>query len=69
MTHEWVDADFSLYVDDGNVFASGLTFDTAALCTATAANQVLAWLKSFGLTVDREKTETMFFHPPNPSPS
>jgi hypothetical protein len=69
MTREWVDADFSLYVDDGNVFTSGPTFDSAAICAATAANKVLVWLRSFGLSVDAEKTEAMFFHPPNPSPS
>jgi hypothetical protein len=68
MTQEWVDADFSLYVDDGNVFASGPTFDSAALCAATAANKVLVWLQSFGLTIDADKTEAMFFHPSNPSP-
>src|SRR5580698_2995696 len=60
MTASWDNANFSLYVEDGNVFASGPTFDLAALCAATAANKVLGWLRTFGLMVDGDKTEVMF---------
>jgi hypothetical protein len=66
-TQGWDHADFSLYVDNGAVFASGPTFESAAAHAAEGANMVLCWLRDFGLTVDGEKMEVMFFHPAKPS--
>jgi hypothetical protein len=66
-TQSWEHADFSLYVDDGAVFTSGPTFDSAATHAAQGANEVLQWLCRLGLTVDREKMEAMFLHPAKPS--
>jgi hypothetical protein len=66
-TQDWDHADLSLYVDDGAVFASGPTFDSAAMHAANGANEVLRWLQRLGLTVDGDKTEAMFFHPAKPS--
>jgi hypothetical protein len=66
-TQAWTHADLSLYVDDGAVFVSGLTFDSAMAYAAQGANEVLRWLHCFGLTVDGEKMECMFFHLAKPS--
>jgi hypothetical protein len=43
-TQGWDYTDFSLYVDDRAVFASGPTFDLAAGYAAWGANEVLWWL-------------------------
>jgi hypothetical protein len=66
-TAGWDHADFSLYVDDGAVYASGATFDSVAAHVARGANEVLRWLRRLGLTVNGEKSEAMFFHPAKPS--
>jgi hypothetical protein len=66
-TQRWDHVDFSLYIDDGAIFASGPTFDSAATHAARGANEVLVWLRRFRLTIDGEKSEVMFFHPPKPS--
>jgi hypothetical protein len=66
-TQCWEHANFSLYVDDGAVFASSPTFDSAATHAAQGVNDILQWLHQLGLTVDGEKMEAMFFHPAKPS--
>jgi hypothetical protein len=68
-TSAWEHVDFSLYVDDGAVFASGPTFNSAAAHAARGVNEVLRWLRRLGLTVNGEKTEAMFFHLAKPSRS
>jgi hypothetical protein len=66
-TQGWEHADFSLYVDDGVVFASGPTFNSVASHTVDGMNQVLQWLHCLGLTINRDKTEALFFHLARPS--
>jgi Reverse transcriptase (RNA-dependent DNA polymerase) len=62
----WEDQDLSLYVDDGLIFASAPTFNSAAAKVVSASAQAFTWLRSFGLKIDLDKTEFMFFHPPHP---
>ena len=59
----WDDTDLSLYVDDGNIFASSPTYQGTAMKLTRAANQVFSWLHQSGFSIDRDKCEVMFFHP------
>jgi Reverse transcriptase (RNA-dependent DNA polymerase) len=61
----WEEADLSLYVDNGAIFTSGPTFNSAATKAAKAGAAVFSWLRSFGLAADTNKTEVMFFEPPH----
>src|SRR6266850_4306162 len=67
-SYDWDDVDLSLYVDDGNIFASGPTFSSAVAKVSTAWDQVRAWLTLAGLLADFDKTEFMFFHPSRVTP-
>jgi Reverse transcriptase (RNA-dependent DNA polymerase) len=60
----WEQADLSLYVDNGAIFALGPTFHSAVAKAAQAGSAVFSWLRRFGLSADTEKTEVMFFTPP-----
>jgi hypothetical protein len=60
----WDDAELSLYVNDGNIFASRPTFTHAACIVKRHLEEVVTWLRELGLTIDSDKTEFMFFHPP-----
>src|SRR5579863_8285268 len=59
----WEDADLSLYVDDGAIFASGPTFLSASQKVVKYFQFVRRWMADFGLSLDTDKTEFMFFHP------
>jgi hypothetical protein len=59
----WDDADLTLYVDDGNIFASSPTYQGTADKLAQAARQVFLWLRDSGFSIDTEKCKLMFFHP------
>jgi hypothetical protein len=63
LAETWEDSDLTLYVDDGNIFASSPTFNGTAAKLTTAAKSVFSWLKLLGFSVDPEKCEVMFFHP------
>jgi Reverse transcriptase (RNA-dependent DNA polymerase) len=60
----WEEADLSLYVNNGAIFASGPTFHSTVAKATQAGSAVFSWLRRFGLTADAEKTEVMFFTPP-----
>jgi Reverse transcriptase (RNA-dependent DNA polymerase) len=60
----WEEADLSLYIDDGAIFASGPTFHSAVAKAAQAGTVVFSWLRCFGLSADADKPEVMFFTPP-----
>ena len=59
----WEDTDLTLYVDDGNIFASSPTYNATAAKLTKAAQQVFSWLHDSGFSVDNDKCEVMFFHP------
>ena len=63
LAETWDDTDLTLYVDDGNIFASSPTYEGTAAKLTKAANQVFSWLHQSGFTIDREKCEVMFFTP------
>ena len=63
LTELWDDTDLTLYVDDGNIFASGPTYHATANKLARAAQQVFTWLHDSGFSIDTEICELMFFHP------
>jgi hypothetical protein len=63
LAETWDDMDLTLYVDDGNIYASSPTYEGTAAKLTKAANQVFTWLHQSGFTVDKEKCELMFFHP------
>ena len=59
----WTDTDLTLYVDNGNIFASSPTYEATTAKLTRAANQVSVWLQQAGFSVDKDKCEVMFFHP------
>ena len=63
----WDDTDLTLYIDDGNIFASSPTYQATAAKLSKAANNVFLWLQDTGFSIDKEKCEVMFFHP-KPTP-
>ena len=63
LAETWNDADLTLYVDDGNIFASSPTYEGTAAKLTKAAEQVFSWLQQSGFTIDKDKCEVMFFHP------
>jgi hypothetical protein len=62
-TEEQTDADLSLYVNDGCIYASAPTFIGATTKACNTASLLITWLKRFGLEIDMDKTEAMFFYP------
>ena len=63
LAETWDDTDLTLYVDDGNIFASSPTYGATAEKLTRAAHQVFSWLHDSGFSVDKDKCELMFFHP------
>ena len=63
LADRWQDTDLTLYVDDGNIFASSPTFQGTADKLSNAARSVFQWLHQSGFSIDSEKCEFMFFHP------
>ena len=55
--------DLTLYVNDGNIFASSPTYHATAAKLTKAAHQVFSWLQQSGFSIDKDKCEIMFFHP------
>ena len=62
-TKAWEDKDLTLYVDDGTIYTSSVTFQSAADKVIDAFSEVLGWLTELGPQIDINKTEPMFFHP------
>ena len=60
---QWINNDLTLYVNNGCILASSPTFLSKAENLTSAANETFKWLLSFGLSVDKDKCEVMFFHP------
>ena len=58
----WEDTDLTLYVDDGNIFASSPTYNATTAKLTKAAHQVFSWLHDSGFSIDKDKCEVMFFH-------
>ena len=59
----WEDTDLTLYVNDGNIFASSPTYNATADKLTKAAHYVFSWLRDSGFSVNQDKCEVMFFHP------
>src|SRR5487761_1260437 len=65
----WDKSDLSLYVDDGSIFSSNVTFQSATDEAVKRFQEVLFWLKDFGLSADMDKTEIMYFRRRRLAPS
>ena len=63
LAKSWDDTDLTLYIDDGNIFASELTYKATADKLTKAAQQVFSWLQDSGFSIDTDKCKFMFFHP------
>jgi hypothetical protein len=63
----WTDKTVQLYVDDGAIFASGVTARSALRTAAVGLEEVTAWLGRQGLKTDADKAEAMVFLPPRPN--
>jgi hypothetical protein len=61
------DADLTLYIDDGCIYASKPTFLVVAAKVTHTFEIVWDLLAHLGLKVDKDKTEIMFFSTPRPS--
>ncbi len=59
--NQWQDSRLYMYVDDRNILAWGPSYHL--VCTRLAARYAdcLAWLESAGLTIEKEKTEAIFY--------
>src|SRR5487761_1253759 len=65
----WDKSDLSLYVDDGSIFTSNVTFQSVTDEAVQRFHEVLSWLRDFGLLADMDKTEIMYFRRHCLSPS
>ena len=63
LAESWNDTNLTLYVDNGNLFASSPTYQGTADKLTKAAQQVFLWLQQSGFSIDVDKCEFMFFHP------
>jgi hypothetical protein len=63
----WTDKTVQLYVDDGAIFASGVTTQSALRTAAQGLEEATAWLAHQGLRTDADKAEAMVFLPPRPN--
>ena len=59
---KWAFSSLALYVDDGNILATGATFSAATTRCAERFHKVVTWLNQNGLTIDGDKTEYMTFN-------
>jgi hypothetical protein len=64
---DFQNADLTLYVNNGCIFASGPTFISALDKVTDTFSMTLNFLTHMGLEIDGDKTEVMFFVPPCPS--
>ena len=64
LTSMWEHSDLTLYVDDGCIFALSSTFGAVTARIQTAAHDVRRALQNLGLSINTDKTEIIFFHPP-----
>jgi hypothetical protein len=62
LAESWDNANLTLYIDDGNIFTSGPTYQATADKVSKAAKQVFTWLHDSGFSIDTKKCELMFFH-------
>jgi hypothetical protein len=59
----WSDKTVQLYVDDGAIFASGTTIQSAIAKATSTLEEVTEWLAANGLRTDADKAEAMVFLP------
>jgi hypothetical protein len=60
---KWTDCRIFMYIDNGNLFASGPLYHLVAKTLATRYSECLAWLHNVGLSIENEKTEAIFYSP------
>jgi hypothetical protein len=60
----WPDGDACFYVDDRAIYVGGATYRSAIGKAMSHLESMCLWLCDFGLRLDPDKTELMFFHPP-----
>lgn len=63
LAESWEDTDLTLYVNDGNIFASRPTYNSTVAKLSQVAQHFFSWLKKSGFLIDKDKYEVMFFHP------
>lgn len=63
LAKSWDDTDLTLYVKNGNIFASGPTYHATVAKLSKAAHCVFSWLQDSGFSIDMDKCELMFFRP------
>ena len=63
LAEAWAFSSLAFYVDDGNILATGSTFEAATTCCASRFHTVVTWLNQNGLTIDADKTEYITFGP------
>jgi hypothetical protein len=65
----WKRRGLSLFVDDGNIQSTGVTFRSAADGAARGFKEITGWLARNGLRAEPDKTELIIFAPKHAKPS
>ena len=59
--NRWSDSRLYMYVDDGNILAWGASYHLVRTRLVARYAECLAWLERAGLTIDKGKTEAIFY--------
>jgi retron-type reverse transcriptase len=59
----WPDGDACFYMDNGAIYIGGVTYRSAIGKAMSYLESICLWLHKFGLHLDEDKTELMFFVP------
>jgi hypothetical protein len=67
LNDKWMDKTVQLYVDDGAIFASGVTTKAALKSAVQGLEEITIWLGRNGLKTDTDKAKAMVFLPTCPN--
>jgi hypothetical protein len=67
LNDKWTDKTVQLYVDDGAIFASGVTTKAALKAAIQGLEEITIWLGHNGLKTDTNKAKAMVFLPIRPN--
>lgn len=61
LANMWKDSNLTLYINDGNIFASSPTYKATMDKLTKSASDVFSWLRQSGFTINSNKCKAMFF--------
>ena len=66
--NRWKESKVYMYIDDGNILASGPSYGIVTNTLKKRYQECLTWLNKAGLSIESEKTEVIFYSPHKPRP-